>query len=382
MIIPKVTFVYDRKKSATRTKPSVVEIRITDGKKRKYISTGVKLLPKEWQRGVVVGREDWRSLNDQLQAMIKRTSDIVTKMMEEDSVDLDAIPDMLKESMTKQGTFLDYAKDICERRKKKLRQSTQDRYELVMGFLEKWGGMVRFSDVTERNVQKMDDELEKSGLQPQSRRNYHNIIKMCVTHAFNDGLIKRNPYAKFKAERGEECGLSKYLTPNEFKKIENCELADKKLDRVRDLFVFQTYTMLAYSDLEAFRKEKCERMGGQLVYRSTRVKTGEEFTVVILKPALDILKKYNGKLPIMCNSLYNKRLKELAREVKINKALTTHWARHTGATLLLNDGGVPMHIVQRILGHASIKMTEKTYAKVLDKSIVESMVGFEKKRKG
>lgn len=382
MIIPKVTFVYDRKKSATRTKPSVVEIRITDGKKRKYISTGVKLLPKEWQRGVVVGREDWRSLNEQLQAMIKRTSDIVTKMMEEDSVDLDAIPDILKESMMQKGTFLDYASEICERRKKRLRAGTQRRYALVMRFLDEWKGMVRFADVTERNVQKMDDALEKRGMQPQSRRNYHNIVKMCVTQAFNDGLIKRNPYARFKTDRGEEYGLEKFLTPKEFRKIENCELTNKKLERVRDLFVFQTYTMLAYSDLEAFRKDKCERMGGQLVYRSTRVKTGEEFTVVILKPALDILKKYKGELPIISNQKYNKYLKDLAKEAKIKKEVATHWARHTGATLLLNEGGVPMHIVQRILGHASIRETEKTYAKVLDKSIVESMVGFEKKRKG
>ena len=112
------------------------------------------------------------------------------------------------------------------------------------------------------------------------------------------------------------------------------------------------------------------------------MKIGQENHLMTVVPSRHILKKYKGELPIISNQKYNKYLKDLAKEAKIKKEVATHWARHTGATLLLNEGGVPMHIVQRILGHASIRETEKTYAKVLDKSIVESMVGFEKKRKG
>ena len=43
--------------------------------------------------------------------------------------------------------------------------------------------------------------------------------------------------------------------------------------------------------------------------------------------------------------------------------------------MLLNEGKVPMHIVQHILGHASVRETEKTYAKVLDETIVQTMMG-------
>ena len=71
-MVPNLTFVYDRKGLATNKKAAVVELRITAGKTRKYISTGVKLLRKEWSNGAVVGRDDWKELNDQLQGIKKR----------------------------------------------------------------------------------------------------------------------------------------------------------------------------------------------------------------------------------------------------------------------------------------------------------------------
>jgi integrase len=49
--------------------------------------------------------------------------------------------------------------------------------------------------------------------------------------------------------------------------------------------------------------------------------------------------------------------------------------------MLVNEGQIPMHIVQHMLGHASIRETEKTYAKVLDRTIVETMANYQKKKK-
>ena len=99
------------------------------------------------------------------------------------------------------------------------------------------------------------------------------------------------------------------------------------------------------------------------------------FVVVLLPQALGILKKYKNHLPIICNQDYNRYLKAAVKYAKINKAVTTHWARHTGATLMVNDG-LPMEIVQHILGHASIRETERTYAKVLDRTIVQQMASY------
>jgi integrase len=154
----------------------------------------------------------------------------------------------------------------------------------------------------------------------------------------------------------------------------------ESLRRVRDLFVFQTYTMMGYSDLERFDYKDCFKVNGQMAYKSNRVKTGKEFTFALLKPAMDILRKYNFKLPIISNVKYNLYLKAAVKYAKIDKPVSCHWARHTGATLLLNKGKMDLATISKILGD-TLRETEKTYAKLLDTSIVDSMVEFEKSAK-
>ena len=377
-----LTFVYDRKCKATKTSPAVVELRITADKVRKYISTGVKLLPKEWSNGSVVGRKDFKELNDQLQIIKKKCSEIVNKMMDEGCLDINAVPGILKASMMQQETFIDYAKDLAKRRYKNITEGTRKHYEVMFKFLQSWRGIVFFSDVTEKNILMMDEELERRGLKECSRWNYHKLVKTFVLQALEDGLIKRNPYSRLDIRRGNEDGLTRFLTPAEFHRFESCILPSESLRKVRDLFVFQTYTMMSYSDMAKFDYKDCEKVKGQMVYKAQRIKTGQDFTIVLLEPALAILKRYKNKLPIISNVKYNAYLKAAVMYAQIDKPVTTHWARHTGATMLLNEGKVPIHIIQHMLGHASIRETEKTYAKLMDETIVETMVNYQKKKMG
>ena len=247
-------------------------------------------------------------------------------------------------------------------------------------FLDGWRGIVSFAEVTEKNIMKMDDELERRGLKECSRWNYHKLLKIFVAQAVDDGLIKKNPYKRVDIKRGSEDGLTRYLTPEEFHRFESCIIPTESLRKVRDLFVFQTYTMMGYSDLAKFDYKDCAKVKGQIVYKSQRTKTGQEFTIVLLEPALAILKRYKYKLPIISNVKYNAYLKAAVMYAQIDKPVTTHWARHTGATMLLNEGKVPLHIIQHMLGHASIRETERTYAKLMDETIVETMANYQKKK--
>ena len=372
-----LTYVFDRKKVASKTKAGVVELRISSEKKRKYISTGVKLFQKEWSNGSVVGRKDWKELNDQLQNIKKKCSEIINQMIDDGNLDIDSVPRLLSASIMQRQTFIDYAKELYKTRFIKLAVGTQKRYKVFFNFMEEWRGIMSFADISERNIMKMDEYLADKGLKASSRYNYHKILKSFVIRAMNDGMIKHNPYVNLDIKREEEVGLVRHLTPEEFHRFEKCEIKDKCLAKVRDLFIFQTYTAMGYSDLAEFDYKKCTKMDGQTIYKGKRHKTGQDFTIVLLKPALAIIKKYKGKLPIISNVKYNLYLKVAVKCAKIDKPVTTHWARHTGATILLNEGKIPIHIVQHILGHASIRETERTYAKVLDRTIVESMANYQ-----
>ena len=327
MLIPNLTFVFDRKKVANKHREAGIELKVYANGKAKYVSTGIKVYPREWSGGFVNSyRKNWQEINEQLRVIMKKCTEVVTKQAEAGRLDLNALPSLMKEEVISSDTFLAYA------REKKV-----------------------------------------------SRWMYHKTLKTFIIKALREGLIKKNPYDSLDIKRSDNERIVRYLTPSEFHQLETAKMPTECLERVRDLFVFQTYTMMSYSDLANFKAKNCVEIIGQTVYKALRVKTRQEFIVTLLKPCLDILDKYHGKLPIISNVKYNLYLKVVAQNAKIDKPISTHWARHTGATMLLNEGKVPMHIIQHILGHASIRETEKTYAKVLDTSIVNAMVGYQSK---
>ena len=113
-------------------------------------------------------------------------------------------PCVLKESIVAQQTFLEYAKDRAKERKRKVRAGTWEYYELFFRFMESWNVIVRFTDVTEKNIAKMDKLLEKRGLKECSRWNYHKIMQTFIGEAVNDGLLTRNPYTTLNISRGRD----------------------------------------------------------------------------------------------------------------------------------------------------------------------------------
>ena len=65
----------------------------------------------------------------------------------------------------------------------------------------------------------------------------------------------------------------------------------------------------------------------------------------------------------------------MAAIIGIEKRLTTHMARRTFATTVLLYNDVPMEIVSKLLGHSSIKITQDSYGKIVEKKIGEQWQG-------
>lgn len=94
--------------------------------------------------------------------------------------------------------------------------------------------------------------------------------------------------------------------------------------------------------------------------------------IPVIGKVWSILKKYNFVLPVYSNQKYNSALKKIAAEVGIRKKLTSHVGRKTYGTLLLNKD-VPIETVSNLLGHSSIRTTQKHYAKVLHMKIARDV---------
>ena len=383
--LPVLAYVFDRRKRASNNKQGSIELRVTYNRKTKWISTGIRLLPKEWRGRYAVNREDAKEINDSLDKLMVNARRVVNAMEEDGNINIDAFPQRLKDLLNPpvqkaENTFIDFCKERAEVRIYGKTPDSQKRYERFMKFFVAWGGITEFSDITEAKIIEMDKLLQEKKLMDSSKwNNYHRFLNSFIMDAIDDGIIKRNPYKHVRINHDKESrSLWKHLTVEEFKKIEKMKLPTESLRQVRDVFVFQVYTCLAYVDLLAFASSKIKTIKGRKYYTGNRGKTHQEFSFLLLKPACDILDKYDGVLPVLSNQKYNDYLKIMIQYAGLEKPISSHWARHTGATLLLNMG-VDMEVVAKVLGHSSTKITRSTYAKLLDDTIIEAMQDAEKK---
>lgn len=374
MLTPDLSYVHNRKKRATKSIADIIEMKIYFDKKCKYLSTGIKVNLRQWKNNRVVNHEDQMVLNATLDDLMSKARMAVNNMVNEGIVDITEIKQRVKSMLTVNMSFYEYCDQRTTIRTYGKCPDTKERYFRFLRWFHNWGLIKSFGDITERNIIKMDECLKKTGMKPYSIwNNYHRILNSFILDAVADGYLKRNPYKWVHINRDRTVGLHKFLTKEEFENLMQSKMPTKSLERVRDLFVFQTLTCLSYTDLASFSLDNLEEIDGNMVYKSERGKTGINFTFTLLPKAMDILKKYEMKLPVISNIKYNEYLKLVAHNSGIDKPLTSHWARHTGATLLLNEGHVDMEVIARILGHTSTQQTRATYAKVLDKTIVKEM---------
>lgn len=360
-----------------------MELRITYGGRQVYIGTNVRVLPQHWKDGYMVkDRVDAQELNETLNIILKDVRKVINEMMENGDVNIGEVRSCLGMKKREGMSFVDYCKERVAIRKHGLREDSAERYDRFMRFFTSWGKIVWFADVTDANVIALDEALSQKKMTAYSRwHNYHRFLNSFIIDAVNEGRMSRNPYKWVPITRKQESKtLDKFLTLEEVNRLKELPL-EGHLDRVRDLFVFQIHTCLAYADLVRFDASRIIEQDGRKMYRGNRQKTGKEYTFILLQPALDILEKYNGKLPIISNQKYNDYLKVLALMAGLDDRLSSHYARHTGATLLLN-AGVEAEVVGKILGDTSLRIIRTVYAKLLDKTVLNAMTKAEEKMKG
>lgn len=196
-------------------------------------------------------------------------------------------------------------------------------------------------------------------------------LKQIISTALKNRYITNDPFDDYKL--GYKPVNKEYLIEPEIKKLMNKKFSVKRLEEVRDVFLFQIFTGLAYIDAANLTNDNIFEDGlGQKWIRLTRQKSSVQANIPLLNVPLSILKKYsrlgNGKLlPIHTNQKMNEYLKEIAALCGINKRLTTHCGRHSFSTLMLTKG-ISIESVSKMLGHTNITTTQ-IYAKVLNQKI-------------
>lgn len=366
--------VWDHHHRVKRGTDGPLEVRVTIERKPYYINTGIRVREKQWQFNKVVNHIHADALNERLEILLDQIMQDVNQCLKNrQKPDVAQIRKRAWGAVRK-ADFVQWCQDEIE--KLDVKHGTYKHYRSLVNRLREFNEMQDWSDLTVENIYKWDtwlrnlkgktDKMSAGGVY-----NYHKCLSSLLGRAERTGILARNPYHLLRGEfsRGERENIE-YLTEEEMKSIMLLKPAKGSwMERVRDLFVFQMFTGLAYSDAQAFDISGYKLIDGKWRIVGARIKTGQPFVNQLLPPVVAVLEKYGMEVPKIENHVYNRELKTLGLACGITTPMHSHLARHTFATYMLRNG-VKVENLAKMMGHSNIRQTMK-YAKVLAESVHE-----------
>ncbi|WP_019036670.1 site-specific integrase [Prevotella amnii] len=240
-----------------------------------------------------------------------------------------------------------------------------------------------FSQLTENFIHEFQQYfLGECGFQESSFYNVATHLKTVCRLAYREGLADVLLFDKVKINKGNK-KLPKALDRRAFEKLKTLQFEDleEEMETARDIFLFACYTGAAYCDLMGLGKKHLFRDDeGSLWLKFNRHKTGVLCRIKLLPQAIRLMEKLHSNeretlLPYIKYKNYQTCLKALRLRAGIPFPFTTHTARHTFATLITLEQGVPIETVSKMLGHSNVSMTER-YAKVTPQKLFEEFNRF------
>ena len=386
-IMISTTAVFDHSGRSSAKKLGPIEIRVIVNRTPYYINTGVRVYKNEFQFGQVVDRADAKELNERIGIISKIVEEEVNKcIIEKRDFRVDNVRSKIFKNSNSENSereFIDWAEEQVNNLT--IKETSQKRYKALIRRLKEYGKIAHWSDINVESIYNFDawlhtldsrqtEALTMMGIKSEKISdsgvfNYHKCMKSLLSRAVLFGKIGSNPYEMKRGmfKRGESNKIQ-YLTQDEMDAF--CSLHPKDgtiMALAHDVFILQMFTGLAYSDIMAFDASQYRKVDGSWVNVGSRIKTGVPYISQLLPPVVEILEKYNWKVPFINNADYNHALKGLGIAAGISTPIHSHMARHTFATWMLRNG-VRIEHVSRMLGHTNIAVTQR-YAKVLAEDI-------------
>jgi len=235
-----------------------------------------------------------------------------------------------------------------------------------------------FSQLTEDFIKQFEQYvIGEVGLKQSTCYNMIVLIKKVCKLAYREGAADSLLFDNVHVDKGDN-RLPKALDKDALDKLKALRFdgLDGDMETSRDVFLFACYTGAAYCDLMALNREHLVRDDeGNLWLKFSRQKTGVLCRVKLLPEALRLLEQLHSDaretlLPYMNYATYLSCLKAISLRVGLSLPITTHTARHTFATLVTLEQGVPIETVSKMLGHSTVRMTER-YAEVTPQKLFE-----------
>lgn len=359
----------------------LLQIECSQQRRKAYFSTRVKVTPDQFSHGQVVNHPIAEQLNYRLRQIIYDLQSIEIDCMKRGvPPTLELLRQAWRENSRPTARLTDFGQDMLNSSSTR-REMTRRSYRTLFNSIEKFRPNTLLQDVDYTFVCKYDTWLKAHGNGHNTRVCRLRILRTIILEAKKRKLIHESPFERFKipamtSKRG-------FLSSAQLKKVEGLQLVGK-VAMVRDAFLFSCYTGLRFSDVHTLRNEHLQK--GVIIKRMVKTQLDVHIPVKELfdGKALSIIERYGSieglTLHLGSNATVNKHLKDILKMADCgDKGFTFHTARHTFASLLLQQG-VQLSTIQRLLGHSNIQTTG-IYAEITD-DVIAGDLRKARKRKG
>ena len=201
-------------------------------------------------------------------------------------------------------------------------------------------------------------------------------LKRVIRRSINQGTLRKDPFVNYTPENPES--KPRYMTPEDLQKMMTTSIKSKALCHTRDMFIFSTFTGLAYVDVYNLKITDLHNNGKRMWITAKRQKTKSDCYIPLLEIPRQIISKYESERK--GDKLFDMRVyatvqENLAKVVKlcgITNNVSYHQARHNFGTLITLLNGVPLESIAKVMGHNDLKTTE-IYARLTSQKIGEDM---------
>lgn len=366
-----------------------IVLRIFHGSDWKHFPTGIRVTKKEY---LDLDKKTLRDLNNK----IAKATTIADEL---EPFDFDTFrKQFLGEPDEK---LSDDVYGAFQERINSLRQegkiNTADWYENSLGSLKTFRSKLKFPDVTTTFIESYTDWLRKphkfenkevKGCGNTTISMYLRAFQAIINRAIAAGITDKSPFGRYKYTIPQSRNIKKALTKEEIGKIWKFEPPIEGAKKAKALWLFSYMANgINFKDMALLKKSDIE--GDIIVFKraKTEHKSLPPIRIYLTPQLKQIMKEYGGEgdyiFPILTDpenpekvlleiknlrSVTNKWMKNIAEALKINKPITTYYARHSYITNQVR-AGEPIQNVSESAGHANIRTTMYYYKGATDETL-------------
>ncbi|APG66320.1 integrase [Tenacibaculum todarodis] len=367
--------------------------------KRFVYSTGETIHPKEWdfenrQPKNLTGRTSKAETHRTIKRQIDRYASLfirVTEIFKNTNQDLTI--EKVRQEFDKEFKRVAVGKNkfyeayeefmLFKQKNQEWSKATVKRYKNIRTILEEFEESrkykITFNSITQKFYTEFTDYcmVERGHINNTYSRNV-GLVKTFLFWALKNGHTYKADFINFK-KKPKVITNQIALKKEDLEKLLKTEMPSKKLERVKDVFIFSCVTGMRFGELKFVSKNNID--GKTLLLKEEKGSGKKSREIPLSGIALYILDKYDYSLPLIANQKHNDYIKEVFKkagytyevektttrgkevirlDMPFYRRISSHTARRTFITMMKRKGKSDK-LIAEISGHTDMKTLNQYY---------------------